>query len=102
MSLNGLVWAQENINSQEANAAHETSLEHDDVGLPPGIGREDVFGLCQACHSLKIVTQQRLDRKAWKKNLEWMQEQGLPELDPEMTERILDYLSQYFSPTTPR
>lgn len=73
------------------------------AGLPPGEGREEVFGICQACHSLQIVQQQRLDRKAWAKTLQWMkEEQGMPDVGPEMTERIVNYLATYFSPTTPR
>lgn len=66
-------------------------------GLPPGEGREAVFYTCQACHSLAIVKQQGLSRKSWNETLEWMvEEQGMPELEPEEQEQILDYLSSVY------
>ncbi len=69
------------------------------AGLPPGEGREDVFYLCQACHSLKTVVQQRLSREVWDETLVWMvEEQGMPELDPPDYARILDYLGSRLSP----
>ncbi len=73
------------------------------AGLPPGVGREDVFYLCQACHSLKTVLQQRLSREDWDETLVWMvEEQGMPEPEPAEYARLLDYLGAYLSPETPR
>ncbi len=66
-------------------------------GLPPGEGREEVYGLCSACHSLMIVKQQRLSRKAWQDTLKWMTEtQGMPQLPPETLERITNYLAEHY------
>lgn len=71
-------------------------------GLPPGEGREDVFYTCQACHSLITVQQQRLSPSAWKKMLVWMvEEQGMPEPEPEDHARILNYLGTYLAPDSP-
>ncbi len=71
--------------------------------LPPGPGRETVFIKCAACHSLRIVLQQRLSRDVWDEVLSWMkEEQSMPELEPELRELILDYLSTHFSPDKPR
>ena len=79
--------------------AAEPGTEADYQGLPPGPGREEVFSLCQACHSLKTVLQQRLSREVWDETLVWMiEEQGMPELDPEDYARILDYLGSRLSP----
>jgi cytochrome c len=73
------------------------------AGLPPGEGREDVFYLCQACHSLKTVLQQRLSREVWDETLVWMiEEQGMPAPEPADYARLLDYLGAYLSPETPR
>ena len=73
------------------------------AGLPPGVGREDVFYLCQACHSLKTVLQQRLSREVWDETLVWMiEEQGMPAPEPADYARLLDYLGAYLSPETPR
>ncbi len=70
-------------------------------GLPPGPGREEVFYLCQACHSLAIVKQQGLDRESWDETLVWMvEEQEMPEPEPEERERILGYLSTHFGRDT--
>ncbi len=67
-------------------------------GLPPGPGREEVFYLCRACHSLMIVKQQGLSRSAWDDILVWMvQEQGMrPIEDPGARGRLLDYLATHF------
>ena len=69
-------------------------LESEDWGgLAPGPGREEVYYLCAACHSLAIVKQQRLSREAWEETLVWMiEEQGMPEPEPEEWTAMLDYL----------
>ena len=66
-------------------------------GLPAGPGREEVYGICGACHSLMIVKQQGLSREAWDETLVWMvEEQGMPELDPESLGLVLDYLADHY------
>ncbi|MBT5073797.1 MAG: hypothetical protein HOM63_08745 [Kordiimonadaceae bacterium] len=67
--------------------------------LPIGEGREEVFYLCSACHSIKTVVQQRLSRDTWDYTLDYMvAEQGMPELEEEERAQILDYLATYVSP----
>jgi hypothetical protein len=71
--------------------------------LPDDPYSEDFFYTCSACHSLKTVTQQRLNRKRWADTLEWMVEEGgMAELDEEELEPMLDYLSTYYGEDTPR
>ena len=66
-------------------------------GLPAGPGRELVFGLCGACHSLAIVKQQGLDRDSWDETLDWMvEEQEMPPLDAENRALVLDYLETHY------
>ncbi len=66
-------------------------------GLPEGDGREEVFYQCQPCHSLKLVTQQGLDHDDWKETLEWMvEEQGMPEPEPEEWLAMLEYLTRFY------
>lgn len=68
--------------------------EEDFEGLPPGPGREEVFYLCNACHSLKMVTQQGLPRDRWDDLLHWMTEkQGMPALEGAERDSVLDYLA---------
>lgn len=77
----------------------EPAAEEGFGGLPPGPGRETVYGLCSACHSLMIVKQQGLSRDAWDETLVWMvEEQGMPPLDPPERAQVLDYLAQHFGP----
>ena len=84
-------------------ATHFGVDEEDWQGLPVGPGREEVFYVCQACHSLAIVKQQGLDRDTWDEILVWMvEEQAMDPLDPEERKIILDYLGTYFSDKTPR
>ena len=57
-----------------------------------------VKGNCLACHSAKLVTQNRADREGWLGMIHWMQEkQNLPDLGP-YEAPILDYLSTYYAP----
>lgn len=70
----------------------------DDYDLLPdseGDGKDLVYGICSGCHSIRLVVQQGLTRKSWAESLDWMvEEQGMPELDPETYEIILDYLAE--------
>ena len=68
-------------------------------GLPDDDGVEEVYGLCGACHSLTLVTQQRVTPERWDHLLDWMvAEQGMPQLDTETRQRVLTYLSRHFAP----
>jgi len=66
--------------------------------LPEGPGKEEVFSACSGCHSIRLVAQQGLDRGDWQETLTWMvEEQGMPELDPETEALVLGYLAQHFN-----
>ena len=79
-----------------------TAADHDDAfygGMPEDVGREEVAINCQACHSLRMVTQQGLNRTRWDHLLDWMvEEQGMAELNDDETTLVLDYLSKYYGP----
>jgi hypothetical protein len=65
--------------------------------MPEGPGRDTVFYVCSACHSMSLVVQQGLSRKRWDKLLDWMvEEQGMAELDAATRTEILDYLSTHY------
>ena len=71
--------------------------------LPAGPGREAVADFCAACHSLRLVVQQRVTRDDWDETLVWMaEEQGIPRLDPDERKRVLDYLGVYLGRDVPR
>ncbi len=68
------------------------------TGLLDGEGLAVVKANCLACHSAKLVTQNRFSREGWHKKIVWMQEtQGLWDLG-ENEPIILDYLAEYYAP----
>jgi hypothetical protein len=75
-----------------AAAAQEVAEEPS--ALPDGPHRDEVFYLCTACHSSRLVRNQALSRERWDETLTWMTERhGMPELEGEERERVLDYLA---------
>ncbi|MGH8018396.1 MAG: hypothetical protein ACREIA_08915, partial [Opitutaceae bacterium] len=57
-----------------------------------------VRAYCTACHSSKLVLQNRADRKGWERMIRWMQEtQNLWDLGAN-EDKILDYLATYYGP----
>jgi cytochrome c len=68
-------------------------------GWPAGPGQAETGELCNSCHSLAIVKQQRLSRETWDKLLTWMVEkQGMAAQSPERRALMLEYLVQHFGP----
>lgn len=63
--------------------------------------REDTFYFCVACHSFKIVAQQRMSRSRWDDVLTWMTERHkMPDVQGEDRDKMLDYLAAAFPQTT--
>jgi hypothetical protein len=77
----------------------EEKLSHDPItGLVIGEYYEIVRAHCTACHSAKLVTQNRMTRESWLETIRWMQKsQGLWPLGAQ-EHKILDYLETYYSP----
>ncbi len=81
----------------EPTAEETALLAADYAGLPPGDGRDEVFALCSACHSLKLVTQQGLNERRWDGLMDWMvEEQGMDEMDEETRGLVVRYLATHF------
>ncbi len=69
---------------------------YDATGLAMGEGYEIVRATCTACHSAKLVTQNRATRAGWEEMIRWMQaKQGLWDLG-ENEAAILDYLATHY------
>jgi len=54
---------------------------------------------CIACHSPKLITQQRGTSGQWLGMIRWMQKkQNLWQFDPEVEKRIVSYLAENYAP----
>jgi len=54
---------------------------------------------CVACHSLKLITQQRGSAAHWLAIIRWMQEkQNLWQFDPDTEDKIVAYLAENYPP----
>ena len=64
---------------------------------------ELVRGNCTACHSAKLITQQRGTAQQWLAMIRWMQKkQNLWQFDPETESRIIAYLADNYPPGAER
>ncbi len=69
------------------------------TGLKMAGDWELVRNNCVACHSAKLVTQQRGSKEQWLKMIRWMQKsQNLWQFDPDTEARIITYLAEYYPP----
>lgn len=75
-------------------AGDETAL------LPEGPGKAEVVASCQLCHSLTVITSQRLSERAWLGSLTKMEGWGAP-LPPADNAKVAAYLAKYFNPDVP-
>lgn len=61
---------------------------------------ELVRGNCTACHSAKLITQQRGTAQQWLTMIRWMQKkQNLWVFDPDTESRIITYLADNYPPS---
>lgn len=85
-------------------AVWSTSAQSTDSNIDPASGLvkvgawELVRANCSACHSTRLVAQQRADKTQWRELIRWMQEeQNLWKMSPQVEESILDYLATYYA-----
>jgi hypothetical protein len=82
-----------------ASAAAGQEVVEEPAVFPEGSYRDEVFYLCTACHSSRLVRHQALSRERWDETLSWMSERhGMPELEGEERAHFLDYLTAHFGP----
>lgn len=68
------------------------------TGFVEGEGLMAVVTHCTACHSARLVTQNRMTREGWEQTIRWMQKtQNLWDLG-ENEKIILDYLAAHYAP----
>jgi len=64
---------------------------------------ELVRGNCTACHSARLITQQRGTSQQWLAMIRWMQKkQNLWQFDPGTEDRIIAYLAENYPPDAAR
>jgi cytochrome c5 len=64
---------------------------------------EIVRANCTACHSPKLITQQRGTAQQWLTMIRWMQEkQNLWTFDPDTESKIIGYLAENYPPSDAR
>lgn len=85
-----------------AEPTAEIDLIKDGIHIPTGliddVNLDLVVSNCTACHSAKLITQNRSSREGWQSMIRWMQEsQKLWDLG-ENEEAILDYLAKNYAP----
>lgn len=85
-----------------ANAAAADDLD-EATGLLVRPGWELVRAHCGGCHSHKLVTAQRADRRSWLDMIRWMQAtQNLWQFDAATEDAMLDYLADAYAPQASR
>jgi hypothetical protein len=82
-----------------ARAVAAQEVQEEPSVLPEGPYRDEVFYLCTPCHSSRLVRNQAMSRERWDETLTWMSERhGMPKVEGEERERVLDYLTAYLGP----
>jgi hypothetical protein len=84
--------------SEQARISRQADVpkDYEFYPLPPGKGVEEVYYACIACHSLKTVTNGGYSRRVWDELLDWMvADQGMPEPEPDIRKKMLDYLATH-------
>jgi hypothetical protein len=73
------------------------------TGFPKTGDWELVRANCIACHSPKLITQQRGTADQWLSMIRWMQaKQNLWQFEPEVERRIVAWLAESFPPSEDR
>lgn len=80
----------------------DTTAVANGIHIPTGLiadeGVDLVIANCTACHSAKLITQNRATKNGWKNTIVWMQQtQKLWDLG-DQEEKILDYLAKNYAP----
>jgi len=88
--------------AEEPKPVSQELATNNDLDSLTGLVKDEHFAIvraqCTACHSAKLITQNRATREGWQQMIRWMQaEQGLWDLGTSES-NILDYLSKHYGP----
>src|SRR5258708_30483421 len=84
-----------------AVAPQAQAQEHRDTpdNLPAGVGRDETFYACTACHGVAIIVSQGMSRERWDSTIdEMIRRNAMPEPDAADRRLIVDYLAARFPP----
>lgn len=82
-----------------ARAAAQEPAFDPATGLTRSGDWELVRAQCTACHSARLITQQRGSAAHWLKLIRWMQAtQNLWQFQPQVEQKIVAYLAQHYPP----
>ncbi len=84
-----------------AQTSADAPLVANGATLPAAPERTAVQANCQICHSLDMVTSQRLSTAVWTSEVAKMVKWGSP-LPADQQPAVVAYLAKYLAPTTPR
>ena len=89
--------------SPSAQSPSFASGEETPGQFPAGLGRDETFYVCTACHNFKLVAAQGMSLPQWEDTLAWMtQRHGMPPLEGVERDRVLNYLATTFPPQLPQ
>ena len=89
LSVFGFLQQVNSMNSHAGEPRDQLSLEQQGLAF--------INARCTICHSSDLITQQRLDRSMWTKEVDKMIKWGAP-VRPEERKFLLDYLSTSYGP----
>ena len=77
----------------------KNSLSQSDFDLLPDHDNKIlILQNCISCHSIKLITQNKMSKNLWLKTIRWMQEEhNLKIFNKDEEEKIIDYLDTFFS-----
>ncbi len=82
--------------AQDPAPAFEPTLDEPD-DLPAGLGQEETFYTCTACHGLALIKSQGMSRERWDDTVSLMvHAHNMPEPPPQERELIVSYLAEHF------
>ena len=95
--LAGMLW----IASAIAQTAF-TPRDESPQDFPAGLGRDETFYACTACHGFKLVAQQGMTRAQWEDSINLMiRRHNMPPLDDKDRDVVLNYLEAAYPPRAP-
>lgn len=77
--------------------SQQDSPAQPEASLPEGEGKKEVVTLCQSCHGLDQIVNQRKSAEEWRKSVDDMIGRGAQIFEHEV-ELIVDYLALHFGP----